>query len=119
MRYLIELTTPYIIDSRIDPNGPYTHAAIVRASDRSNVKIYEVTCVIGYIDENTQEFVMGRASTEDFGWDGRPKLIRDAEYDTCHGATPTANETSGDAIEKSMYQWLLDNGHFAGTLVEI
>jgi len=108
----IQLTTP-IQTGAIDPNGPYEQVKIIIFSLNTVVPNIEILCQYG----NTVESVwvpgvrVGDVADQAFRIEGD-------DYDVMTAVkSVAADEVYYDETKELLYQWLLDNDHYIGTIV--
>ena len=114
---MIQLTTPIAVDNRIDPNAPYTHAIIAASDDMATIDQCRMKVVVGWIDGDNR-FKLGICNGEDWGYIPTMYTIQGADYEALE-ATQANGEGAGPAYYRAQYQWLIDNGHFPGTIVDV
>jgi hypothetical protein len=86
----------------------YTQVKITKVYLSLDSKSFEIRCQYG----NTVETAWVKGVVDDRNFN-----ISGTDYDTLIAATPEAEETTYDAAARELYQWLLDNDKFVGTIV--
>jgi len=118
---MILLTTPFN-PGDLD-TGTYERVRIISFNLDSVGKRLSLTCQYGnYVNE---VWVAGIAPQQHFyifnlpdGYDGEGELIpANPAYDDMIAQFPAEGETIYQGAARELYQWLLDNEHFAGTIV--
>jgi hypothetical protein len=108
----IQLTTAFSVGSA-DVNSPYAQVKIMEFTLRPELK--QVSLLVQY--GNTADGKFTRA----IGIAGvtvKAFTIAGSEYDTMVASTSAAaNEVYYEKVAGLLYQWLIDKGHFVGTIV--
>jgi len=110
---MILLTTP-VDPGAHDPGKTYTHIKIAHLDIYLESRNLNFACNGGYLVGGEYQWgameVMETNKT--FG-------IHEADFDNivANTLTTAAGVRVYDEVANALYQWLLDNGHFAGTLV--
>lgn len=108
----IQLTSSYSVGAA-DSNSPYQQAKIMQFTLYPAGKQIDLAVQLG----NTTSGVW----TSGVGLEGKTVkrfTIIGADYDTmATSASAAAGEVYYDKVAAKLYQWLIDNGHFAGTIV--
>ena len=108
----IQLTSPLSVGT-IDVNSPYQQVKILQINLLSAVKRIELTVQHGNTINGT--WTPGRAIE---GTTVQRFKILDSEYDTLIAAKSAgADEVYYDKVGALLYQWLLDEEHYVGTIV--
>lgn len=106
----IQLTTPM---SMGDIDDDYTHVKIIKFEVNLAAQVIEFRTAHGFIDAG--DFVLG----QNVGQTTRKRF----ELNGPDFASIITKQTSAagvliyDEVARELYQWLIDNGHFAGTIV--
>lgn len=118
------LLTSSIQTGDLDTSGPYLHVKITDLIlDTINKKI-TVTCFHG--NDSGGIWTQGIKARDRFAIKNIPAVLdedgveitpADPQYDTIIAIMPGAGETIYQAASKQLYQWLLDKGHYVGTIV--
>ena len=107
----IQLTTS-ITTGDIDPNGPYTQVKIVRFMLDSVQKVVELQCQYGNTDGEWVPGVNAGATSIKYFY------ITGEDYTTIVATeSAAAEEIYYDKVAETLYQWLIDNEHYVGTIV--
>jgi hypothetical protein len=102
------LTTPYD-PGDLDPGQTYPRAKIVVQTIRPDQKAIDLTWSFG--DVSGSDWIPGAADP------GGQESIIEADYDTVVASLPTdGSELIYNGAARVLYQWLIDNGHLAGTI---
>ena len=109
---MIQLTTPYVVGAT-DPNGPYTHVKILKfGADLENMFI-QFTAQMGTISGS--DFIKGIRSK---GTTLRTFEVINDDFDTLVAKlTSAAGVAIYDEVARELYQYLIDKGEYAGTIV--
>jgi len=113
---LLKLAEPLQIDQRCDANAPYTHALIHHSEDYPATEQCRMGVHLGWIDA-TNRFQAGVCNGADWGFIRSGYVIAGADYDALEKVR-TDKEGAGPAYFRAQYQWLIDNGHLAGSIVD-
>ena len=108
---MILLSTPFSVG---DAGGgySYTHVKAVTRYDEPGAKTLVMQCRHGYLDAG--EFVAG---VEIAGVTTQEHVLNDTDYDALFEATSAAaDEVYIDELTKLADQWLIDEGHYIGTV---
>jgi hypothetical protein len=111
----ITLTTP-IQTGALDPNGPYAEVKISQFLLDTVDKCIWITCQYGNTDEGVWIPSIKAGLVVD-----RSYCIRDEGEDTDYTDMVTAESAAAeevyyDKVKTILYQWLLDKGHYVGTI---
>jgi hypothetical protein len=112
------LSTPYD-PGEIDPGKSYTHVRIVdihhipHDDGGPGVPSMEMRVARGYLDPT--DFKAGLTPVTIFRLeDGTPE--RTTHYTNLSADLANNGETATSAEQRVLYQWLIDEGHYAGTI---
>jgi len=103
----IQLTTPLPVIPELDPSvTAYNQVTIISFNYRANK--LELVCVYG----NTQsgEWRSGNIPRRTF-------VIEGAEFTSIIAEMPQAGETLFQGASRVLYEYLIDNGHYSGTII--
>ena len=119
----IQLTAPFKVGDFDDEN--YTTVKILHFSWDNVNKMMQIACVLGRMAAG--KFAAGKKEPlvvviKDIpaqGVEGDPGYVpADPQYtDLVTGTHANANELVYAAVQRFLYQWLLDRGYFTGTIV--
>lgn len=98
---------PIVLTSAHTPGGLYTDAHIINFALDAAGKEIKLTVIYA----NTLNGVLVPASENP-----RTFIITGAAYDTLVAKMAAENITIYDAAAIELYQWLVDNGHYPGTI---
>lgn len=108
----IQLTTPMNVGV-VDPNSPYQQAKIVQFALLPVAKRIEMHVQLGNtISGDWAPGIVGSEITV------KKFLVEGEDYNTMVSSTSAgAGEVYYDKVSALLYQWLLDKGHYVGTIV--
>lgn len=120
---MIQLTTPV---STGDLDEDYTHVRINRFTLDRRANSIQMDVELGYLDGG--EFVVGQYSSRKlFEIHDYPAQGEEGDPDYTPGSTAYTDLVGGnyghtdvllyDDVSTTLYQWLIDNGHYAGSIV--
>lgn len=108
----LQLTTPLSVGA-IDANSPYQIVKILQLNIYPGAKVIELTLQHGNVVDGV--FVPGMAVE---GVTVKRLTVSSPDYETLVAAKSAgADEVYYDKVSNLLYQWLLDNSHFVGTIV--
>lgn len=107
----IQLTTPFATGA-LDPGGPYQKAKIAVFSVHVEARLIEIVVHYGNVVDGA--WIPGMLVP---GVTVKTFRIEGSAYDALVAQTSAgAGELYYDKVAGALYQWLLDNGHYAGTV---
>ena len=111
----ILLTTP-VQTGVLDPNGPYLQVKIIQFTLDSIFKRIDLVCQYGNTDG---EWVPGirAGDVADKGFRIEDKDGGTDYTDMITAISAAADEVYYDKVKAILYQWLIDNSYYAGTIV--
>lgn len=92
----------------LDPNGPYTHVKILYFTFNTKDSFIIAVTAIGYIA--SEVFVEGISNLR------KEVMITGQDYLDLIAMTPDSGLTIYAAAAKKLYQYLIDHGHFVGSV---
>jgi hypothetical protein len=108
----IQLTSSYSVGA-VDPNSPYQQVKVLQFTLHPAGRLIELSVQLG----NTVDGSWAAGMAIEDKTVKRFRIIG-ADYDTLvASASAAAGEVYYDKVAQKLYQWLIDNGHFAGTIV--
>lgn len=108
----IQLQTPFNIGAA-DPNSPYSQVKILEFTLRPT--LHQIRLLTQYGNTVGGVWVSGVGVSN---ITVREYVINDGDYSTMvASASAGAGEVYYDKVSGLLYQWLLDQGHYAGTIV--
>jgi len=101
----ILLTTPFDPGDN-DPGQTYPRAKIIEFTWREGL----IEFMVQFGDVSGDDWVQGQG--------GKPKgfVLTDSDYDAVVAEISLTDELVYAGVKRVLYQWLIDNGHAAGTI---